>query len=79
MFELSKTALTIPKDFVNGIRISNGPMAGIIAKPCLCGVPCSDGDECVLIGTNYGDFYLVHIEHAPAGVFSGGDEQDAGL
>lgn len=73
MFEVSKTDfISVPKDFVNGIRIADGPMAGIIAKPCLCGVTCVEGDECILIGTNFGDFYLVHVEHAPAGVFSAG-------
>lgn len=73
MFETSdNNFISIPKDFVSGVRIGNGPMEGVIAKPCLCGTPCVEGDECILIGTNFGDFYLVHVEHAPAGIFGAG-------
>lgn len=60
----------IPKDFVSGIRIPWGPLEGALAKPCFCGRPFEEGEEAVLIGNGV-EFYMVHKEHAPAGIIDG--------
>jgi hypothetical protein len=65
----------IPKDFVNGTRIEDGPFQGIIAKPCFCGRQVQSGENAVLVGSNFGEFYLLHEEHCPAGIVGG--EEDA--
>jgi hypothetical protein len=69
-----RNRLFIPKDFVSSTRISDGPMAGVLARPCLCGVAVQPGEPAILIGNNLGEVYLVHPEHAPASVMAEGDD-----
>jgi hypothetical protein len=65
----------IPKEFINGKRIENGPMTGTLAQPCLCGHPVEDEDEGILVAMAVGNkitVHLLHPEHAPAVLLQGG-------
>lgn len=72
-----RSRLFIPKEFVSGIRVHDGPLAGHLARPCLCGEPVRPGEKAILIGNNLGEVYLVHPEHAPASINVDDDEDDS--
>jgi hypothetical protein len=65
--------ISIPKLFTNGIRVNEGPLAGVLAQPCFCGKRLEEGETGVLVGSSTGDFYLLHREHTPAILMMGQD------
>jgi hypothetical protein len=52
--------LNIPKLFVSGIRIPNGPYKGYLAQPCICGYSIAGEEELYLVEQDDGSLSFCH-------------------
>lgn len=57
--------INLPKAWRDAIRIQDGPHAGMLANPCLCGYPLKDQDEVIFVEWMDGSFMVCHAGCIP--------------